>query len=419
MRAVIIIIGNEILSGRTLDTNSRFLASGLTQLGINVKKIIKIGDSPEIIKKTVEECLKGAELLISSGGLGPTKDDITKKTIAEVFGRKIIVDNNLLEIVEKKFKSFGYKKMPETNISQAEIPEGAVAFPNDRGTAPGLLIKENEKMMIMLPGVPGELEYLFRNLIKPYLEKNLPSGNTIIARTIRTSGFGESKLSETIEPVLEGMNDLEMAYLPATGKVDIRFTSKGIPEEKMNRIFDSIKAKILPLIGRFVYGYDDEDQVENLGKMLSSRGLMVATAESCTAGMIAKMMTDVPGSSKYFERGVVTYSNESKMELLGVKEKTLIDFGAVSEQTAGEMAEGIKKKSRADICIAVTGIAGPDGGTAEKHVGTVFIGLCDEFGTIVKKYKFGGQRDQIRKRAALEALNLIRMRLNDKNFYSD
>ena len=419
MKASIIVIGNEIILGKTFDTNSGFLAKGMAELGIDLIRILKIGDEPDLIKETVNYCLNDSDLIITSGGLGPTKDDITKKAVADYLNLEIVVDEKLLENVKEKFRKFGYKKMPGVNISQAEIPKGAVIFPNDRGTASGLLVFKDRKMIIMLPGVPGEFEHLFNKQIKSYFKDILPERSFIISKTVRTSGIGESRLAEVIEPVLEDLIGIETAYLPSIGNVDIRFTGKNISPEEMEIQFEQIKKSIMPLIGKFVYGFDEEDQAENLGKQLKNLGYMIATAESCTGGLIAKMFTDVSGSSSFFERGLVTYSNESKIEHLGVRKKTLEKYGAVSKETAEEMAEGLKKVSRAKINVSITGIAGPTGGTKEKPVGTVFIGLSDDFGTIVKQHKFAGQRDQIRRRSALAVLNLVRGRLNDKKFYSN
>lgn len=419
MNASIIVVGNEILLGKTLDTNSAYLARVMADSGIDLIHILKIGDETECIKKAVDFCIKDTDIVVISGGLGPTKDDITKKAVADYLGLDIVVDEKLLKKVKEKFRKFGYTKMPSVNISQAEIPKGAFVFPNEYGTASGLLVYKDKRKIIMLPGVPAEFEYMCSEHLKPYFKNILPENNFIISKTIRTSGIGESSLAELIEPVIGNLPGISTAYLPTVGNVDIRFTGKNISLEQMEIRFAEIKKKILPLIGKFVYGYDEENQVENLGKKLKSNIIMVATAESCTGGLIAKMFTDVAGSSLFFERGLVTYSNESKMELLGVKRETLEKYGAVSEETAREMAEGLKKLSRAEINVSITGIAGPTGGTIEKPVGTVFIGLSDDHGTIIEKRKFAGQRDQIRRRSALTVLNFIRGRLNDKKFYSN
>jgi len=419
MKAGIVIIGNEILSGRTLDTNSNYLTRELIKEGIEPVKIIKISDNPELIKRTVSEITEEVDLIITTGGLGPTKDDITKKSVADVFGLKIKVDEELLKIVKKKFRSYGYKKMPSINISQAEIPENTEVFINERGTAHGLLIKVKGKRLILLPGFPSEVEYIFSKKIRPYLENEISKKSFIMSRTIRTSGIGESTLTEIIEPVLGNLENIEVAFLPSMGKVDISFTARGLSSSEMDREFEKIKKKLMPKIGKYIYGFDEEDMSENLGMLLKSKNLKIAVAESCTGGLISKMFTDVPGSSEYFERGVITYSNEAKIEILGVKKETLKKYGAVSEEIAREMAEGIKKISHADIGLSVTGIAGPAGGTLEKPLGTVFIGLCDNSGVLVRKFKFGGFRDQIRLRSARASLDLIRERINDKNIYSN
>lgn len=415
--AAVITIGNEILSGKTIDSNSAFIASSLTEIGITVNRILSVADSEQEILWAVKSACESSQLVISTGGLGPTKDDITKKAVAKYFKRKIIPDENQLEIVKQKFKEFGYSKMPETNISQAEIPEDAVVFSNPRGTAPGLLIKDAKNLFLMLPGVPEEMRGIIGDHLIPYLKKHLTARDIIISRTIRTTGMGESKVAEIIDPVLKRFTGIEIAFLPDITGVDIRLTAKGNNKESISEKINEAEKAIVETIPKIVYGFDDDTLELVVGRMLTEHKLKIAVAESCTGGLIGDRITSISGSSDYFERGIVSYSNESKIELLGVKKETIMEKGAVSEEVAAQMAEGLRAASGCDICVSSTGIAGPNGGTKEKPVGLVYIGLSDKLGTVVKKLQQRGERERIKRRSAQAAINLIRTRLHDTNFY--
>jgi len=415
--AAVITIGNEILSGKTIDTNSAFIAQRLAEIGIQVIRTISVGDDIHEIQWAIKSSMDIAQLIICTGGLGPTRDDITKRAIAEALNKKIIVDEEQLHIVEEKFRSLGYKKMPETNLSQAEIPEGAVIFTNKRGTAPGLLISDLKSSVIMLPGVPEEMRGIIDYQVIPYLKANLPERDIIRTRTIRTTGMGESRIAEILEPVLPIKNSIEIAYLPDILGVDIRLTARGKNENKLRSQISKTEQLILDNIPEIIYGFDNDSLEAVIGEILRNFGLTLSIAESCTGGLIGDRITAVSGSSNYFDRGIVTYSNESKVELLGVKQKTLDSKGAVSQDVAAEMAEGIRVRSGCDIGVSTTGIAGPTGGTPQKPVGLVYIGLSDKFETIVKKLQLKGNRTRIKRQSAQAVLNLIRIRLNDKNLY--
>jgi len=417
--AVIITVGNEILSGNTVDSNSAFIARQLSGAGISTGRIYSVSDTREEIQQAVEAAMVYAPLIICTGGLGPTRDDITKKAVAEVFSRKIIVDDEQLRIVEQKFRDFGYKKMPETNISQAEVPEGAEIFPNPRGTAPGILIREKDTLLFMLPGVPAEMKGLMTEQVIPYISNRTGTKNVILARTIRTTGMGESRLAEIIDPVLALPDGVEIAYLPDVTGVDIRLTARGTSRNELEEKLDTAEDAVTGAVPEIIYGHENETLESVIGAMLKQRGLTLAVAESCTGGLVCDKITNVPGSSEYFESGCITYSNESKERLLGVNSGTISEKGAVSSETAAEMAGGIRKNSGCDIGLATTGIAGPGGATPQKPVGLVFVALEDQFGTVVKELKLAGSRKRIKQRSAQTVLDLLRRRLNDKNIYSN
>lgn len=415
--AVIITIGNELLSGKTVDTNAAFIARRLAEIGIKTRRTITVGDEKREIQWGVREACSAAKIIVCTGGLGPTRDDISKHAIAEYFGKPLRVDRDQLRIVEQKFRSLGYKEMPKSNISQAEVPEGAVVFSNSKGTAPGLLIIDKGTYFFMLPGVPVEMKALMKEDVIPYLKKRLDSGETVLSRTIRTTGIGESKLAELLDPALGTLKDPEVAFLPDLFGVDVRLTTKVKSKSKLSPKIEKIEKEILKLASEYVFGFDDDTLESVIGSLLIKHNLTISIAESCTGGLVGNRITDSPGSSEYFERGVITYSNNSKVELLGVDPDVIENKGAVSEETAIQMAEGIKIRSRCEMGLSITGIAGPSGATTTKPVGLVYIAISDGFGTSVKKLQLRGDRERIKKQAAQAALNLIRIRLNDKNLY--
>lgn len=418
-KAVIITIGNEILSGKTVNTNASYIGKKLGEIGVSTVRSISVGDVRSEIQWAVKEACSAADIVICTGGLGPTWDDISKHAVAGYFGRRIKVDHEQLKIVEKKYRALGYKKMPANNITQAEVPEGAEIFPNSRGTAPGLLIIDGNTHFFMLPGVPDEMKGLMTDHIIPYLRNRFQKHEIVLSRTIRTTGIGESRLAELLQPVLGNMDDPEVAFLPETPGVDVRLTAKGKNREEMLQKIRRIEEDVLQIVSKYVYGYDEDTLESVVGSLLKKHNLTLAIAESCTGGLIADRVTAVAGSSEYFDRGVITYSNQSKIELLGVDSAVLKDKGAVSEEIARQMAEGIRKKSGCDIAVATTGIAGPSGGTPEKPVGLVYIALSDKFGAVVNKLRLRGERSRIKQQTTNAALNFIRLHLNDKNLYSN
>ncbi len=417
--AAIISIGNELLSGKTVNTNAAYIANELAKIGLKTVRTLTVGDSTDEIRWAAKEACIGTQIVICTGGLGPTRDDISKKPIAEFFGRRIIIDEDQLAIVQSKFKALGYKKMPESNVTQAEVPEGSVILPNLRGTAPGLILNDLKVNFIMLPSVPVEMKGLMTDQVIPYLKKIIKDRDVVISRTIRTTGIGESKLAELLYPVIGEIEDPEIAYLPDPTGVDLRMTVVGKDETQMRSVIHDIEKRIIEIIPDNIFGFDNDSLESIVGSLLMKHGLTISVAESCTGGLVGDRITAVSGSSNYFDRAVVTYSDESKCDLLDVKKEHLKKFGAVSNEIARRMAENIKRKSRCDIGVSTTGIAGPTGETPEKPIGLVFLGLADKFGTLVKKLQLRGERSRIKKQSAQALLNLIRLRLNDKNLYSN
>ncbi|MCP4726284.1 MAG: competence/damage-inducible protein A [bacterium] len=417
--AVLIMTGNEIVSGKTVDTNSNYIANELIRIGIRTVRIIAVPDDISAIHSALDEALKHSSIIITSGGLGPTSDDITREAVSEYFGLKLILDEEQLKILEKKFKNAGYSKMPENNISQAKKPEGAVVFSNPRGSAPTLLVESKGSRVFLLPGVPMELRGIISDSVIPYLEENIESREIVVSRTIRVVGVGESKLADTIRPALEDAGSVEVAYIPKDSLVDIRLTAYGDNKDDLIKKNRQLEEGILKIIPDKIYGFDTDTLESVVGDLLLKNQLTVSTAESCTGGLLGDRITSVSGSSGYFIQGYVTYSNEAKTELLGVDPDIILKTGAVSEETAAQMAEGVRNKSGCDIGVSITGIAGPAGGTPEKPVGLVYIGLADKHGTIVKMLmqRYGLERQRIKLRSAYFALNMIRLRLMDTGLY--
>jgi nicotinamide-nucleotide amidase len=405
MKSEIINVGTELLLGDILNTNSRYLSKKLAEIGIDVFFHSVVGDNKERLKSTVITALNRSDLIIITGGLGPTKDDITKEVICEVLDLELILDNNILSKIKCHFKSC-LKGMPHNNIKQAYIPKGSKILPNQIGTAPGFIIEENGKIIALLPGPPKELSSMFENYLQQYLSSK--SKHIIKSLTIKTIGIGESDLEMRIKDIIENQSNPTIATYAKEGQVEIRITAKATNEEVANCLINNVVDKITPVIKDYIYSYNNETLEELVYRMLLDRKLKIGFCESCTGGLIASRFTRIPGVSKVFEEGIITYSNESKLRELGVRKETLQKYGAVSKETALEMAIGLKKKSKVDIALSVTGIAGPTGGTKEKPVGLVFIGLVTDKNQKCIKYNLKGNRTDIQKKTADRAFNEIR-----------
>lgn len=406
MNAEIIVIGNEVLSGYIVDTNSSFLSSELLKLGIEVIIKIVIPDRKDEILKSLQEGMRRADITILTGGLGPTHDDITKKSVSSFLKRRLVLNENILLKVKEYFRKKGVD-MPQVNTSQALIPQGATVLNNPVGTAPGLLFEEEDGIIILLPGVPAEMKAIFNKSVRPYLEKK-NRGNFILTQTIHTTGISESALFERLKNIETAET---IAFLPFFTGVDIRVITEAATLEDARDKLLKITDSLIDRIDDFYYGSNDETLERIIGILLSMRRKTLSVAESCTAGLFMKRITDVPGSSNYFRGGVVSYSNDSKIKILNVKAKDIKQKGAVSSEVAKAMANGVKKLLDSDYGVSITGIAGPTGETENKPIGLVYIAIADREKTYSKVYHFTGTRDIIREQAVQAALNLLRRRL--------
>ena len=407
--AHILCVGTELLLGDIVNTNAAFLSQKLAELGIAVYHHTVVGDNPARLKKALEEALADADLVITSGGLGPTYDDLTKETVASYFGREMQEDPHSLSRIEAYFRKTG-RVMTDNNRKQAMMPIGATIFDNDYGTAPALALhrEEDNKTVIMLPGPPGELIPLFHTQVLPYLQSR--RHGIIFSRNVYFFGIGESAMEERIRPILTESRNPTVAPYCKEGEVRLRVTASAESEEEARILCDRmVEVLYQSPVGEFIYGVDVEDLEHAVIARLHQSGRTLSCAESCTGGLIAKRLTDVPGSSDVFFGGCVTYTNEIKQALLGVSAETLAKYGAVSEPTAREMAEGVRARLGTDIGVATTGLAGPGGGSAELPVGTVFVAISTEEGTEVRHLKLSSMRSRsyIRTVASSHALDMI------------
>lgn len=414
MKAEIITIGDELLIGQVINTNSTFIAQQLNLIGIAVIQITAVADDHEQIIKALNGASERADIVISTGGLGPTRDDITKLALCDYFKSHLVLHQPSLDNILQIFHSRGYP-ITLLNQKQAEIPAGCIPFINKNGTAPGMYFKQNGIHYFSLPGVPFEMKDLIINDVIPLLKPL--SSKIILHKTVLTHGVGESFLAEKINDWEMALPDyFKLAYLPQPGIVRLRLSVTGNSREILQNELNEQLFLLFSIIGDYIYGEDDESLELVVGRMLNEHHLTLSTAESCTGGYLAHLITSIAGSSSYFNGSVVSYSNDVKVNVLGVKRQTLDQLGAVSEQTVFEMAEGVKRITNSDCTIAVSGIAGPDGGTFEKPVGTVWIAVhTPNTGTVAKRFLFGDDRERNIRRSALAALDMLRKQLISNN----
>lgn len=378
LTAKIISVGTELLLGDIVDTNSAYLSAGLAEIGINLFHRETVGDNHDRLVDVLREALRDADIVITSGGLGATSDDITKECVAEALGLELVLDTHSLDLIRSYYERAG-RQMTDNNVKQAYIPKGAIVFDNDYGTAPVLAVKTERGAVVMLPGPPREFCPMFDLKIKPWLRESF-SDCTIISRTLRLFGIGEAAAEEKVRHLMDSYTNPTVAPYAKTGEVILRLTAKGSDEAECNALIDKLQCEVEKEVGEYIYGVDISSLEEALSIKLLEKGLTVAFAESCTGGLASKRLVDIPGASKILGMSVVTYSNNAKRTLLGVSCETLEKFGAVSLECAKEMAEGLFSLSGADIAVSVTGVAGPD--TDEgKAVGTTFIGISSKLGT--------------------------------------
>ena len=408
MVAEILCVGTELLLGQVLNTDAQFLSRRLSELGIELYRIETVGDNPGRVREAIAAALSRCDLLITTGGLGPTEDDLTKEMVAETLGLEMVQEDAALEHLREQHAAWG-RPMAPNNLKQTFFPRGAHILRNARGTAPGCAVEVDGKTAIVLPGPPYELTHMFDCEVEPYLRDRL--GYTIASRFIRTIGIGESDLEMRLRDMIDAQGDVTIATYCSLGESQVRITVKCPLGEDPAARLDPVEERIRQRLGELVYAVGETDMPHVVVDLLHEDGRTLAVAESCTGGKIADWLVDVAGVSDVLIEGHVTYSNLAKERTLGVSHATLERFGAVSEETAREMAQGLRRVSGADYCLSVTGIAGPGGGTAEKPVGLVYIGLGTPEGVEVRKFNFTGDRYRVRSLSALNALNMLRRAL--------
>ena len=409
LTAEIIAIGSELLAPDRTDTNSLWLTEKLNRLGIEVKLKTIVGDDDARLEEAIRDATRRSKVVITTGGLGPTEDDITRKITARALGRRLLLDESVLAEIRQRFQGFGVA-MPERNSRQAMVIEDAEVLPNPNGTAPGMFIDHQGTAIVLLPGPPREMRPMFETHVAPRLASRAGSLR-VVRRMLRVAGLGESAVDEKIAPIYTQYDNPVTTILFNQSEIEIHLTARGRTEQEAEALLDRLSEQIEERLGNAVFSFAGETMEQVVGLKLSVAGYTIAVAESCTGGLIAQRLTDVPGSSKYFIEGVVAYANDAKTRTLGVEPILLLEQGAVSAPVAEAMAEGIRKRAETDFGLSVTGIAGPDGGTEEKPVGTVYIALADIRGTEHRKLKLPGDRQLIRWRASQAALDMLRRRL--------
>lgn len=411
MDVEIITIGDELITGHRIDTNSAFIAQQLTRIGLIVRYKSSVGDSVDAMEEAFRLALKRAQIVITTGGLGPTDDDITKKAIVKVFKRNLIFNEDVLAVMRERFARRGVD-MPAINQNQALLPQGATIFPNQYGSAVGLCLAEEGRAFIALPGVPFEMKQILIDEVIPYL-KGLNIGHALEVISLRTTGAMESKLAELIMPGLKLEPGVKLAYLPSPSAIELRVMAAAETADEAKEKAQAIVRYLESVVGKYIFGQGDDTLEVIVGQLLKDNDRTLAVAESCTGGGLGMLITSAPGSSAYFLGGIVAYANSVKVEQLGVDPKILDQCGAVSEECAVAMADGCRKQFQADYALSITGTAGPDGGTEAKPVGTVWIGLSSIHGSYAKHFRFGLLREAIRERAACAALEMLRREILD------
>ncbi|EAP87072.1 MULTISPECIES: competence/damage-inducible protein A [Croceibacter] len=408
MNAEIITIGDEILIGQIVDTNSVFISKELNKIGVSVYQISSIQDDRQHILNALEEASSRADIILITGGLGPTKDDITKHTLCEYFNDTLVENKDVLNHVEHLFENYVKQQILDSNRMQALVPSKATVLHNQFGTAPGIWIEKDNKVYVSMPGVPYEMKGLIESEVIPRLQQKYKRP-FILHKTVLTYGLGESIIADKIEDWETNLPKfIKLAYLPSLGKVRLRLTAKGDDEEILKTEIERQIVSLHKLIGDIIFGYEGEDSIEQeIGKLLATKNATLSLAESCTGGLIASRFTANPGASSYFVGGMVTYATQSKEALLGIDMAFITKYGVVSEAVAKEMADKVKQKFNSEYSISVTGVAGPTKGDSKQEVGTVFIGVSSPEETKVHKFNFGNHREKTTRKAVNKALELL------------
>lgn len=412
MVAELISVGTEILLGTIVNTNASFLAEKCALLGLSIYYQSVVGDNEKRLEETLKTALDRSDVVILSGGLGPTQDDLTKETVARVMNKELVLDKHSKERIEEYFKKSQTKTITENNWKQALIPKGAIVVDNDNGTAPGVIIEEGGKSVILLPGPPNELIPMFNKDIYPYLNKLQPE--IILSSMVKICGVGESTVETMIKDLIDSQTNPTVAPYAKTGEVHLRVTAKAKDEEEAKKLIKPVVKELKARFGSKVFTTDENETLEEaVIRLLKKYELKVTTAESCTGGLLAGRLVNVPGVSEVFREGFVTYSNRAKRKMLDVQKSTIKKYGAVSEKTAKEMAKGGVFATDSDVCVAITGVAGPDGGSEEKPVGLVYIACYINDKVTVKEFNFKGNRSKIREQSVVNALILLREAILD------
>ena len=411
MKCEILAVGTEILLGDILNTNAQYLSRELAELGFDVYYHEVVGDNKERILKALETSFNRSDIIITTGGLGPTKDDMTKELVSEFLGMKMCLHEESLKSIKEYFNKMG-REFVKSNEKQAYFPKEAIILKNSNGTAPGAVFEKNNKAIIVLPGPPKEMENMFKEEVKKYLKKY--SDDVIISEVLRIFGIGESKAEEKLQDIIDNGINPTVAPYAKEGEVIFRITAKAQNEEEARKMIVPIKDEIYKRLGNSVYNTGETSLQDTVAKLLIDKNMTIGVSESCTGGLVSAKLIEYPGVSEVFLEGAVTYSNEAKMRTLKVKKETLDKFGAVSHETAREMAEGIAKRCGSRIGISTTGIAGPGGGSDEKPVGLVYFGIYLDGKVKSFKHIFTGDRNSVRNRASMTALNIVRTEILEK-----
>jgi nicotinamide-nucleotide amidase len=413
MKAEIISIGSEILRGQIVDTNANFIAQKLTELSIDLNYISAVGDNQKTLLSLLKKALSRSDLIITTGGLGPTEDDITYQVIAKTLHLKLIKSPEAEKNLKRILHSIKIKLSP-SNLKQAHLPEGAKVIINKYGTAPAMILEKDNKIISSFPGVPYEMKKLIEENLIPYLKEKFPPSVIKKSKTLKITGLGESSVNELIRNYINEQTNFSFGIYANPEDIQIQITTQAPTEKEVDQLLQFSSDQLTKILGNYVYGTDQQSLEEVVGNLLKAKNIKVAVAESCSGGMLGEMITNIPGSSEYFQGGVISYNAKIKEELLKVPQEIIKKYGEVSEQVARLMAEEVRKCCYSDIGISITGIAGPGGVTEKKQVGLVYMALANGKKTLIQKHQLFGNRQQIRLRASRRALNLLRMYLTKK-----
>ncbi len=413
MKIEVISIGDELLIGQTVNTNAAWIGEQLINIGAQLQWVTTVGDSAERLKEALEIAESRCDVVLLTGGLGPTHDDVTKNIVCDYFDSRLVLNEEVLELIKERFRKRGFE-MAKVNEEQAEVPHNADIMKNELGTAPGMIFRRNNKTVFVMPGVPREMKAMMRNYVLPEIKTNL-NGQVVLVKNFMTTSVPESTLYEQINNLKEIEKEAQIAFLPNLYGVKLRLMVSADSEEKAQEKLSRAETMLREKIQASIYSEGEVALEETLAKLLTERGETLAIAESCTGGLVSNKLTNIPGSSNFFDRSVISYSNAAKIDMLGVPQQLIEQHGAVSEQVAKSMAEKVREISGTTYGLSITGIAGPSGGTPEKPVGLVYVGYADESGTLVERHTFANDRIGNKERSVQAVLNLLRKKIIERN----